>query len=134
MEDYRKNKLVEALILLKYLGFDKIDRRLSNNSPIDDLIEEIFLTPKEAVWVPQYNFDFDTLWHLVHRGLSTDRVKQFIKSFNNGIREKITNPTRKEISFEIIKHLKNPGGETNADHTPEYKTDSIDNAEAEFDF
>jgi radical SAM PhpK family P-methyltransferase len=99
-----------------------------------DLIGEIFLTPREAVWIPQYNFDFDTLWHLVHRGLSLDRVKQFIRSFNHGVREKIINPSRKEVSFEIIKHLKNPGGETSTDDTLEYKTDSIDNAEAEFDF
>lgn len=46
MEDYRKNKLKEILILLKYLGFDKIDRRLSNYSPIDDLIEEVIKCTK----------------------------------------------------------------------------------------
>ncbi len=41
MEDYRENKLEEALILLKYMGFEKIDRRISNISPISNLQKEV---------------------------------------------------------------------------------------------
>jgi anaerobic magnesium-protoporphyrin IX monomethyl ester cyclase len=99
-----------------------------------DLIEDIFLSTREPTWVPQYNFDFDTLWHLVHRGLSIDQVKQFIRSFNNGVREKIKKPSLKEVSFEIITQLKDLDEETNRDRAGEYKVQVIDSSEAEFDF
>ncbi|UCH95477.1 MAG: PhpK family radical SAM P-methyltransferase [Candidatus Aminicenantes bacterium] len=70
-----------------------------------DLIEDIFLSIKKSTWIPQYNFDFDNFWHLVHRGMNPEQVKGFLKSFNNGIREKILNPSPTEASFEIIKQI-----------------------------
>ncbi len=71
-----------------------------------DLIEDLFLSIKASIWVPQYNFDFDNLWHLVHRGITLDKVIQFLDTFNQGVREKLTNPSKKEMGFEIIHKLK----------------------------
>jgi radical SAM PhpK family P-methyltransferase len=99
-----------------------------------DLIEEIFLSLREPVWLPQYNFDFATLWHLVHRGMDLGRVKSFVRAFNLGVREKIKNPSLKEVSFEIIKQLKYPGEENGARESRECEAGSIDNAGADFDF
>ncbi len=72
-----------------------------------DLVEEIFFTVNQVTWIPQYNFDFDGLWHLTNRGLSVDRVKNFIKSFNNALKEKLTNPLGKDNSYEILMQIKN---------------------------
>ncbi len=41
MEDYKRNKLKEALIFLKYLGFKEIDKNITDTSPIEDLIKEV---------------------------------------------------------------------------------------------
>ncbi len=46
MEDYKKNKLKEALIYLKYLGFEKIDRRILNTPQISDLKKEVDVCSK----------------------------------------------------------------------------------------
>lgn len=99
-----------------------------------DLIEEIFLSSRQPVWLPQYNFDFATLWHLVHRGLSLDQVKHFTRGFNHAVREKLILPSQKEVSYEVIKQLKNPIGEKNNQKLWQDKTHGINYSEAEFDF
>jgi anaerobic magnesium-protoporphyrin IX monomethyl ester cyclase len=72
-----------------------------------NLIEEIFLAPRKSIWVPQYNFDFDGFWHLVHRGMSVPQAGDFLRNFNHGVREKLTAPDPQEIEtgYEIIKQL-----------------------------
>lgn len=78
-----------------------------NSKTASDIIDEIFLTNRGPVWIPQYNFDFDGIWHLIHRGMSLKNVKAFLESFNQGIKEKLDAPTAREISFQVIKGLKN---------------------------
>ncbi|UCH92857.1 MAG: PhpK family radical SAM P-methyltransferase [Candidatus Aminicenantes bacterium] len=76
-----------------------------------DLVEKIFLSVKNSVWVPQYNFDFDNIFHLTDRGMTVDRVKSFLNSFNRGVREKMdfsdvpTDPNAPNVSLEVIKEL-----------------------------
>jgi radical SAM PhpK family P-methyltransferase len=70
-----------------------------------DLIDDILLTI-DIPAIPQYNFDFNGIWHLVHRGMSVKKVKEFLLSFNNGVKEKLAAPLGKEISFEVIRGLK----------------------------
>jgi uracil-DNA glycosylase family 4 len=41
MENYQKDKIVEVLKLLKYMGFKQIDSSLLNVSPFGDLINEV---------------------------------------------------------------------------------------------
>lgn len=97
-----------------------------------NIIEDIFMTTGDPTWLPQYNFDFDTLWHLMHRGLDLDRVKRFINAFNDGVKEKLKNSSRKEIGFEVVTRLKGSGESDASDvgsPLPE-----IDDSEAEFDF
>jgi radical SAM PhpK family P-methyltransferase len=73
-----------------------------------DYVEEIFLTIDNPTWVPQYNFECESLFHLLHRGLSPEQVKDFLKGFNNGIREKLKDPSREEAGAEVIKQIKQP--------------------------
>jgi len=46
MENYRKNKIVEILHMLKYMGFDKVDSSLLKISPFEDLREEVRVCKK----------------------------------------------------------------------------------------
>lgn len=71
-----------------------------------DLVEEIFFTVKNSTWVPQYNFDFDTFWHLYHRGMSIEKAGKFLKSFNLAVMEKLKEPLRKEASYEAMACIK----------------------------
>ncbi len=72
-----------------------------------NLIEKMFLSIDKSTWVPQYNFDFDNLWHLVHRGMDLEQVKHFLSCFNNAIKEKILHPSQPEVSYEGIKQIIN---------------------------
>ncbi len=101
------------------------------------ITDEIFLSIETPIWVPQYNFECDGLFHLLHRGLSLHQVKNFIKAFNKGIKEKLTNPCQKDVSSEVIKELENILGESASllrvcDN--EKEEDMVDNYGGGFDF
>jgi hypothetical protein len=90
------------------------------------LVDEIFLTFKKPVWVPQYNFGFDKIWNLKHRGMSLEQVKDFLRAFNSGIKQKLTNISNEEIGIEVIKQLKKslqPGN--NFDNSIDVKKEGI---------
>lgn len=100
-----------------------------------DIIDDIFLTVKHSTWVPQYNFDFDTLLRLLTRGMTLDRVKQFLNAFNGGVKEKFTRPQRKEISYDIIRRIKEScSGEGESGPPFEDGGDSLLESEVDFDF
>jgi len=72
-----------------------------------EIIDDIFLTIDDPIWVPQYNFDFNgLLQHMIYRGYTPEEVNNFIRAFNDGIREKLSNPSQKDISFELALELK----------------------------
>jgi radical SAM PhpK family P-methyltransferase len=71
-----------------------------------DLIEEIFLAIKNPIWVPQYNFECDGLFKLIHRGFTLEEVKHFLINFNNAVKERLEEPTGKDVSFDAVIKLK----------------------------
>ncbi len=108
-----------------------------------DLIEENILSIEEPVRYPQYYFDYDNVFQLVHKGISIDQVKKYLKSFNNGIKEKLRNPSRREVTFEVVKQIKEScrkHGRSNDESKSEYDgsiddpVNKFDTGEAEFDF
>jgi anaerobic magnesium-protoporphyrin IX monomethyl ester cyclase len=70
------------------------------------LIDDIFFSLENHLWIPLYNFNFDGIWDLVHRGFTLQQIKHFLKGFNQGIKKKLTHPHQQEISFEAIKQMK----------------------------
>lgn len=72
-----------------------------------DLIDDIFKSVKDPIFIPQYNFDFNGIWHLIHRGMSLEEVKEFLGSFNEAIKEKLETPGGQEVSSKVIRGLKN---------------------------
>lgn len=100
-----------------------------------DLIEEIFLDIKTPVWIPQYNFDFDGLWHLVHRGMSMEQVKKFLNAFHKGVKEKLSNPKQKEVGYEVLKDLKTAClGENTCADISKQEENLMDKYNAGFDY
>jgi radical SAM PhpK family P-methyltransferase len=102
-----------------------------------ELIENIFLTVDNPIWVPQYNFDYDSVWHLVHRGISIPQVKNLLKCFNFAVREKISGISRGDASYEALKQLKNacsdPGNNKSGIYDEGEKI-AVDTSEADFEF
>jgi radical SAM PhpK family P-methyltransferase len=108
-----------------------------NAQNASDLIETIFLTIENPTWIPQYNFDFDSVWHLVHRGMSIPQVKNILKCFNFAVKEKLVNTSRREVSYEALKQLKNACLNTKNNHSeiPDTSEDTFINpGEADFEF
>jgi anaerobic magnesium-protoporphyrin IX monomethyl ester cyclase len=100
-------------------------------------IDDIFLSIETPIWLPQYNFDFDNIFHIMKRGFSLEAIKNILKSFNRGIKEKLEAPSKREVSLDIIKQLKKFCQESNeADDSLPVKPDRnlVENYEAEFDF
>lgn len=100
-----------------------------------DIVDELFLSSKKSIWIPQYNFNFDSIWHIIHKGISLDSIKKFLRSFNNGIRERLSKQGQKEVSFDVLKQLT----ETFQSHKPsndicDERKNNIDRDPVEFDF
>lgn len=101
-----------------------------------DIIDDIFLSIDAPLWVPQYNFEFDTIFHLLHRGLTLQQVKRFTGSFCDGIREKIKTPSKKEVSLGIIKQIREScqkNNENNMNYSPPSKRNIVEDFNADFD-
>jgi radical SAM PhpK family P-methyltransferase len=100
-----------------------------------DFIEEILLDVKESIWVPQYNFDFDNLWHLTHRGMSINQVKKFLERFTLALKEKLIEISRDEVSYEVLKQIRHACSRCEiVEPLSDKKNPIIDQSEAGFDF
>lgn len=106
-----------------------------NSRTACDLIDEMFLSIEDPIWVPQYNFDFDSIWHLIHQGMNPEDVKFFLRTFYKGVREKLLDPNQKEVGFEVIKQLMRVcRGTDDFDDSPGEEAKIIDKYDAEFDY
>jgi anaerobic magnesium-protoporphyrin IX monomethyl ester cyclase len=70
------------------------------------LVDHIFLSIRQPLWVPQYNFEFDGIFHLLHREMTLEAAKGFISSFNNAIKTKLQHPANREIDFRLVEEIK----------------------------
>jgi len=70
-----------------------------------DLIDDMFLSIDQSTWVPQYNFDFDNLFHLANRGMTIEQIKAFLTGFNQGVREKLSSGTQNEVSVQALEQM-----------------------------
>lgn len=77
-----------------------------NSQNACDIVDRLFMTIQNSTWVPQYNFEFYSLFNFLNRGMSVKQIKRFFDGFNGGIKERLINPNQKEVSPAIIKKLK----------------------------
>ena len=100
-----------------------------------DRIDEMVLTIKESTWLPQYNFDLENVWHLMNRGMGIEEVKNFLKGFNRGIREKLENSIPKDASYDVIRQLSRAcNGSDFLEVSPDKEKNLIDKYNVGFDF
>jgi anaerobic magnesium-protoporphyrin IX monomethyl ester cyclase len=112
-----------------------------NSQQTCDWVERIIfsLDEKDKIRYPQYYFDYDNVAQLTHKGITMDQVKKYLKSFDNGVKTKLKNPSRREVTFESIQQIRESCQEP-LDSTGISKIliddpgDEFDTGEAEFDF
>lgn len=71
-----------------------------------DWIDTMFLRVENSTWLPQWGFEQWSMFYLQRRGMSLDQVKGFMGAFNAGVREKLLDPSRTEVSPEIFETLR----------------------------
>lgn len=79
---------------------DTMDSKTASN-----IVDENFMTIKNSIWLPQYNFDFDNLLHLLHRGKTIEELKSFLRAFNTCVKDRIKNKSGKELSALLVREL-----------------------------
>ena len=105
------------------------------------IVNDIFCSHDTPTWIPQYNFEVDALFHLLHRGMSREKIIAFLNAFNTGIKQRLKNPSQKEVSFDVIRQIKDNCQETIVSDTSANNktgtgtgTDVSAQLEADFDF
>ena len=100
-----------------------------------DLIDEIFLTTASPLWIPQYDFDFDSIWHLTRRDMELDHIKDFLGAFKRGIIGKLESHLPKEADAEVIQALTGAcPGKSGLDAVPPGEKELIEKYGAGFDY
>lgn len=96
---------------IKGAGFDWSHSTMNSREAFD-IIDEIFLKNMNSVWMPQYNFEIYGVYRLLHRGMGLEQIKKFLTAFNQGIREKLTQPQNAEVSEDLINKMKDQVNKT----------------------
>lgn len=81
-----------------------------NSKVASSYIEKMCTDIKNVTWLPQYDFDYETIFRLLHNGMKIEQVKSFVEIANENIKEKIKNKSMIELSdakFEQISEVIN---------------------------
>jgi anaerobic magnesium-protoporphyrin IX monomethyl ester cyclase len=70
-----------------------------------DLIDRIYLSVENSIWMPQNGFEQWSTFYLQRKGMSLDKIKAFMKCFNAAVKEKVINPNKREIDPQLLKSL-----------------------------
>jgi radical SAM PhpK family P-methyltransferase len=90
---------------LEGFGF-KWSHRTMNARKACDFIEKIFLSIENSIWLPQFGFEQWSTFYLQRKGMSMDRIKAFLKSFNAVLKYQILHPgNQKEIDNHLLENL-----------------------------
>lgn len=77
-----------------------------NAQMASDLIDKMFLSTKNSIWLPQNGFELWSVFYLQRKGMKLDQIKAFLQYFNAGIKEKLTSSGCAQISSEIIEGMR----------------------------
>ena len=71
-----------------------------------DLVDKMFLNIKNSIWLQQHGFEQWSTFYLQRKGMSMDQIKNFLRSFNAIVKEKLVHPEKKEIEPQLIENLR----------------------------
>lgn len=71
-----------------------------------DLIEKMFLSVENSIWLPQFGFEQWSTFYLQRHGMSREQLRTFLRCFNAVKKEQLLHPERKEISPALLASLR----------------------------
>lgn len=71
-----------------------------------DLIDKMFLSIEHSIWMPQNGFEQWSTFYLQRRGMSFDQVRSFLICFNDGVKEKLLSPEKRQTSPALIDRIR----------------------------
>lgn len=77
-----------------------------DSKTVADVIDEIFLSVDDPLWLPQNGFELWSVFYLQRYGMTISQVKQFIRSFNAVVRDQLIHPKKKYIEPDLFNCLK----------------------------
>ncbi|HKG20536.1 MAG TPA: condensation domain-containing protein, partial [Blastocatellia bacterium] len=70
-----------------------------------DLVDKLFFSVRNSIWLPQNGFELWSVYYLLRKGMSLDRIKKFLVSFNAGVKERMIHGGRRPVSRELIESI-----------------------------
>lgn len=80
-----------------------------------DIVDQMFLTMKNSVWLPQQGFEMWSLFYLERKGASRDGLRTYLRAFNAAIKERLLHPQRTEMSPEVLRVVRRAAQFSRAD-------------------
>jgi radical SAM PhpK family P-methyltransferase len=71
-----------------------------------DLVDYLFLSVKNSIWLPQNGFDLWSIFYLQRKGMTIEQIKIFLNCFNAVIKQKLIYPNMKNINSDLLESLK----------------------------
>ena len=71
-----------------------------------ELVDRMFLSIKNSVWLPQNGFEQWSLFYLQRRGMKLADIKRFLRSFNEIIKDKLVRPEEPAPLPHLVENLK----------------------------
>ncbi|HEX8161809.1 MAG TPA: PhpK family radical SAM P-methyltransferase [Pyrinomonadaceae bacterium] len=71
-----------------------------------DLVDKMFLSVRNSVWLPQNGFEQWSTFYLQRKGMSVGQIKTFLRCFNAAVREKLLFPHKPEIDPALLESLR----------------------------
>jgi radical SAM PhpK family P-methyltransferase len=74
-----------------------------------DIVDDLFTSVKDSVWLPQNGFELWSIFYLKRRGMTLDQVKGFLRAFNGAVAENVGKDAPAEISPAAVRRLRRAG-------------------------
>lgn len=71
-----------------------------------DHIDRMFLGISGSIWLPQTGFEQWSTYYLQRQGMSVGRLKEFLRCFNAGVKERLLYQDRKPLGGELLQSLR----------------------------
>ena len=71
-----------------------------------NLVDEMFLSVKNSLWLPQWGFELWSLFYLQRWGMTREQVKVFVRCFNAVIQDGLRNSSQREIPPMLLDDLR----------------------------
>lgn len=70
-----------------------------------ELVDRLFLDVENSLWLPQWGFELWSVFYLQRKGMTRPQIKEFVRSYNAIIRDKLINGDGRAIPPHLLYNL-----------------------------